>query len=249
MYKSRKFFLIILPPGTSLRETVSDCLHDYLFMLFLFASFFFASFASAEMWFIVDVAVVRGYDRSTGAVLLSLLGIFGFLGRIIGALFLKTFKKIEALVHVFYAILLWGVAHFLVGYFKELWGLVFAVVLRGMATGITMAMMPGSQIELRGTERYPQTVAICNMISGVSSILGGLVGGVTVDLTGGYEFIFTLAAVVFLVCGVLMIIVWLLSKRKRRKADSAVLEYKIDGQTSSEKEPLIAKHRHSSRHE
>ena len=249
MYKSRKYFLIIKPSGTNFRDTVKDCLQDYLFILFLFASFFFMNMMPVEMWYIADVTVVRGYDRSIGAILLSFLGIFGFIGRIIGALLLKTFKKVEALVHAFYSILLVGVGHFLVGYFQELWGIVLGVVLRGLAAGLSIAVIPGSQIELRGIEGYPQTVAICNMIGGVASIVGGLVGGVTVDLTDGYEFIFTLAAVVFWICGVLMIIVWLLIKRRNRKANHAELEIKTNEQTSSEKEPLIVKYDHSSRHE
>ena len=249
LYKSRKYFLIIKPSGTNLPDTVKDCLQDYLFILFLFASFFFSNMMPVEMWYIADVTVVRGYDRSIGAILLSFLGIFGFIGRIIGALLLKTFKKVEALVHAFYSILLVGVGHFLVGYFQELWGIVLGVVVRGLAAGLSIAVLPGSQIELRGIETYPQTVAICNMIGGVASIVGGLVGGVTVDLTGGYEFIFTLAAVVFWVCGMLMIIVWLLIKRRKRKADNPELEIKTNEQKSSEKEPLIVKYDHSSRHE
>ena len=249
MYTSRQFFLIIKPPATTLKDTLSDCLQDYLFVFFLFAAFCFSSLSSVEMWFIPDLTVVRGFDRSIGAVLLSLLGIFGFIGRIIGTIFLKIFKRIESLVHAFYAIMLWGVAHFLLGYFHELWGLALGVLMRGLSAGITMAVMPGSQIELRGIERYPQTVAICNMISGVASMLGGLLGGVTVDLTGGYEFIFTLAAVVFLVCGVFMIIVWLLSKRKKRRVVSAVIEYKIVEENQKEKEPLLSRQDHCSRHE
>lgn len=238
LYKSKKYFLVIKPPARTVRETVNDCLQDYLFVIFLLASFFYASMASVETWFIADLVVVRGFDRSIGSFLLSLLGIFGFIGRIIGALFLKIFTRIEALVHVSYSIMIWGVAHFLTGYFTELWGLILAVVLRGITEGITFAVMPGSQIELRGNERFSQTVAICNLIGGVSSILGGLVGGVTVDMTGGYEFIFTLAAVIFQLCGVFIIIVWLLNKRKIRQTASSGTKYTIPDEENTMKQNL-----------
>ena len=247
MHKSRKYFLAVKPSASKLRNTVKSCLQDYLFILYLIASFLFAHMMPVEMWYVADVTVVRGFDRSIGAVLLSFLGIFGFVGRIVAAVLLKTFKKVQALVHTFYAIIFVGVGHFLVGYFKELWGLFLGVIVRAIAAGLSIAVMPGSQIELRGVERYPQTVAICNLIGGVAQILGGLVGGVTVDLTGGYEFIFTLAAVVFWVCGVLMMIVWLFIRRcKAKEEDNVESENKTNKRTNTEKEPLIVKYEHSS---
>lgn len=238
IHTSKDFFLISKTPAKSLRDTVCGCVKDYIFVLFVLAYFLFFGLAPIEMWFITDLAVVRGFDRNIGAILLSLLGVFGLIGRLIATILLRIFKNTEALVHAFYSIIIWGIGHFLVGYFRELWGLVFAVLLRGISAGVAIGVMPGSQIEMRGVEKYPQTAAICNLIGGVSQILGGLLGGVTVDLTGGYELIFTLAAVVFFVCGVLIISVWLL-RRKQRKSTTA--DEKADDDNDGEKALLISK--------
>ena len=240
IYMSRPFFLISKPSATSLRQTVLGCVTDYVFMLFLIIVFLYSCFASVEMWFIPDMTVTKGFDRSIGAILLSILGISGFIGRIIGAVLLRVFKRIEALGHAFYAVIIYGIGHFLVGYFNELWGLVLAVVIRGISAGLTVAIMPGGQIELRGTERYPQTVATSNLISGVGQILGGLLGGATVDFTGGYNLVFTLAAVVFFVCGVFLIIVWRLNRRRLKSEVTATLNVKIDDEIQNERTPLIS---------
>ena len=54
------------------------------------------------MWFVDDVAVVRGFDRDTGAVLLSLLGITGLNGQIIAIILLRTSKTTESMFHAVY---------------------------------------------------------------------------------------------------------------------------------------------------
>ena len=236
LHYSKQFFFISKEPPASLRDTVHGCIKDYIFVIFVVAYFLFLSLAPIEMWFVADLTILKGFDRSTGSMLLSLLGIFGFVGRVFGILLLQVFKKTEALVHAFYSILIWGVGHFLVGYFDVLWGLVLGVALRGISAGISIAAMPGSQIELRGVDKFPQTLAICNLMGGVAQVIGGVIGGATVDLTGGYDFIFNLAAVVFAVCGLLIAIVWLLLKRQKRSLSLADTD---DDEKATETEPLL----------
>ena len=105
-YTSRQYFLVIKPQFTSFKDIISDCFTDYLFVFFLFVVFCFASLDLVQVWFLDDVVVVRGFGRDTGAVLLSFLGIFGVIGRIIGILLLKIFKTIESMVHAVYALML-----------------------------------------------------------------------------------------------------------------------------------------------
>ena len=59
-------------------------------------------------------------------------------------------------------------------------------------------------------------------------------------MTGGYDFIFTLAALVFLACGILMIIVWLLSKRGEKRTEAAVIEYKTEEENVHDRRPLLS---------
>ena len=240
---SRQFFHIVKPEKANIRTIVLGCLKDYVFILYLIYYTFFLFLAPVETWFLVDLAIVKGFDRDLGTVLLSLLGIFSFTGRFIGTAFLRLCKRTDALIHVAYSIFIWGVAHYLVGYFDVLWGFIFAVVLRGLFTGISGAATPGSMIEIRGADVFPQTVAMCNFMGGVSQILGGLVGGATVDITGGYNFIFTLAAVVFFVCGILLIIIIVLMKRQRKRDPNRIIKFSNnrEEETDSETTPLIKK--------
>lgn len=185
-----------------------------------------------------DVAVVRGFNRDTGAVLLSLLGITSLIGWINAILLLNTFKTIESMFHAVYTVMLWGAANFLVGYFHELWGITLGMILKGLATGITTFVLPGSQLQLQEIERYPQTVAICNL---AGSLVRGLFEGVTVEMTGAYEFIFTLAALMSFVCKILMAIVWLLTKSRKQMEASAVIECnQVKEENLTDRKPLLS---------
>ena len=240
LYISRHFILVRKLPATKFRDTVSICLTDYTFVLYLTHYAFFMFMAPVEIWFLVDMAVLKGFARSTGTFLLSLIGIFAFVGRVFGTVILRLFQQTDALIHNAYSVVLWGVAHYLVGYFDVLWGLILAMVLRGVFNGISGAATPGSQIEVRGIEMFPQTVAICNFLGGVSQILGGLLGGATVDLTGGYELIFTLAAFVFFLCGILLTTTVILRKRQKRLATSnAIVPFNAEEENDIETKPLI----------
>ena len=188
------------------------------------------------------MTILKGLDRTIGTTLLSLLGVFGFIGRLFGALFLKVFKRIDALVHFSYGFVIWGIGHYLVQYFDDLWGLVLAVIVRGLSAGLTVAVLPGTMLEMRGIEKYAQTVALCNFMGGTAQILGGLLGGVTVDITGGYEFIFILAALVFLVCGILTILIWFLKRRQGQRDPEVTNNHKPRvEEIQAEREPLLTK--------
>ena len=239
-YTSKHYFFMETPAKTTFREALTGCVKDYIFVIYLTAFFLYLFMALVEMWFIADLAIVKGFDRSVGTFLLSLIGIAGSAGRISGILFLHMFK-IQALVHFSYSIMMYGVAHYLVGYFDQLPGLIFAMGLRGFFTGISGAVIPGTMIEVHGIEKFPQTVALCNLIGGVSQTVGGLLGGATVDLTGGYDFIFTFAAVDFFVCSILILIVWILKKRQTHLAPLVGNHYKTDEETANEKSPIISK--------
>ena len=240
-YTSRNYFSVSQTQNMSFKDSVIAGIKDYVFLIYLVGFFLFLFVGPVEMWFLVDVTIMKGFDRSVGTFLLTLLGVTSLFGRIIGALFLQLFK-VKSLVHLSYSTLLWGVAHLLIAYFDQLWGLIFAVTLRGLMTGLSGAVYPGSQIEVRDLERFPQTVAICNMMGGVAQTVGGLMGGATVDLTGGYNLIFNLAFLIFLISTLMYVIVWFILRRKeRRETTSSAIVYQID-EAEDEKVPLISHH-------
>ena len=228
--------------STKVVETLKGCVSNYIFLLYLGIIFLFSGLGPVEMWFIVDLTILKGLDRTFGTTLLSLLGVFGFLGRLSSVFLLRALQRVDAMVHISYGFIVWGVAHYLVQYFNEVWGLILAVIVRGLSAGLTVGVLPGTMLEMRGTESYPHTVALCNFMGGTAQVIGGLLGGLTVDLTGGYDFIFTLSAIAFLVCGILMILTWFLKKRQKRAKNSLKYETTITEEIQADKEPLIAKY-------
>ena len=242
MHTCRPFFHKGTSKSTKLLDTVKGCVTNYQFVLYLVTVWLFSGLAPVEMWFIVDLTILKGLDRTFGTTLLSLLGVFGFIGRLSGAVFLRVFQQVDAMVHLSYGFILWGVGHYLVQYFNQTWSLILAVLVRGLSAGLTIAMLPGTMLEMRGIERYPQTVALGNLMGGSAQIIGGLLGGVTVDITGGYEFIFTLAAVVFLVCGILTIMTWFLKRRQKKRDPEVTTYHKPTEEIQAQREPLIAKY-------
>ena len=228
--------------STKFLHSVKTCVTDYLFLMYLGIVWLFLGLGPVEMWFIVDLTILKGLDRTIGTTLLSLLGVFGFIGRLFGALFLRVFKRIDALVHFSYGFVIWGIGHYLVQYFDDLWGLILAVLVRGLSAGLTVAVLPGTMLEMQGIEQYAQTVALCNFMGGTAQILGGLLGGVTVDITGGYEFIFILAALVFLACGILTILIWFLKRRQGQRDSEVTNNHKPTvEEIQAEREPLLTK--------
>ena len=149
---------------------------------------------AVEYYFTVDLSVMRGFSRQTGASLLSLLGFASLFGRITGTVLLAACVNIGATFHYTYSLMVFGVAYFLVIYIKEYTGMLVGVLLQGFSTGLTVSVFPGFLIEQLGTENFPIAIASTNVISGVFDIMIGFCGGLAADMTGGYELMYYIAA-------------------------------------------------------
>lgn len=187
---------------------------DIAFVLFLIACTLYPGTGAVEMWFMVDLTVMRGYGRQAGTDLLSLLGIFGLCGRILGTFFMKFWPNVSSALPFAVAFEFFGLGHFLVMYLTSYAGMVGGSAVRGLAIGGLWSLQPGMLLELRGLARFPRSVAVCNFLSGTVQILSGYMGGSIADLTGGYDAAFYLAAVVAAFCGLLLVAVKILSPGK-----------------------------------
>ncbi|XP_053379321.1 monocarboxylate transporter 13-like [Mercenaria mercenaria] len=187
---------------------------DSAFMVFIVACFIFVTFGPVELWFIVDVAVLKGFGVQSGATLLSLNGIFGLAGRIMCAVILKFYPKTRSELHMCYGFILWAVAHFGVIASPVYWGMFLSMILRGLSGAVVIVFIPSLQLELRGSENFPTTIAVTNVIMGVGGIIGGYLGGYSFDVTGSYNLIFYIATVGSVYCGISMLIIFLIFKRR-----------------------------------
>ncbi|XP_053392390.1 monocarboxylate transporter 3-like [Mercenaria mercenaria] len=221
IHYSKRYFQKGSETGGAKGDTTSvvSFLTDSAFMVYIVASFIFITFGPVEQWFVVDVAVLKGFGVQSGATLLSLNGIFGFAGRIISTVILKFYPKTRPELHICYGFLLWAVAHFGVIASPVYWGMFLAMILRGLTTSIVIVFLPSLQLELRGPESFPRTVAISYMIMGVGDVIGGYLGGYSVDVTGSYNLIFYIATVGSVYCGISMLIIFVIFKRRNRRSN------------------------------
>ena len=168
-----------------------------------------------QQFFVVDLAEIRGFERIVGATFLSLMGLSSFAGRIIGLILLFALVNTGASVHYTYGLVLYGVAHFIVGYFTEYWPMLSGIVLQGLSSGLLVSNFPAVMMEQCGAEIFLKVLAIGNVVSGITDITGGFIGGLIADQTGGYELMYYIAAG-FIESGALLMLAMLLHGRMTR---------------------------------
>ena len=59
----------------------------------------------------------------------------------------------------------------------DLWPLFGANLVYGIANGVTVAQEPAIMFEASGIERYPNGIALMNMMYGIGNFVGGVLGG------------------------------------------------------------------------
>lgn len=190
-------------------------LTDSAFIVFIVALFVFILVGPVEQWFVVDVAVLKGFGTQSGATLLSLNGIFGFVGRLIGSFILKKYPNTRPELQMCYGFLLLGIAHCSVVASPVYWGMIIAMVVRGSSASIIVTFLPSLQIELRGADQFPKTIAITYLVMGIGDILGGYIGGYSVDITGSYNLIFYIATAGMICCAMFMVVIFVIFKRRK----------------------------------
>ncbi|XP_045211034.1 monocarboxylate transporter 6-like [Mercenaria mercenaria] len=210
LYYSREFFLEehkYNSTSSGVEERMCQCRskQDVAFVMFAFVCLIFSGTNAVESWFTVDLSEMRGFDRQQGTILLSLVGAFGLVGRLLGTILLKCWPTISIAIPLAIAFQFLALAHFLVIYLTDFNGMLGGIFVRGISTGIVMCLQPGMQLELRGINRFPRTVALCNMVSGIGLVVCGYLGGFIADLTGGYDLAFYIAVGVCVFCGFLML--------------------------------------------
>jgi predicted MFS family arabinose efflux permease len=214
MYYSKTHFR--KSDGRGGNESFMSFLTDGAFMVWILASFVLVLLGPVEQWFVVDVTVLKGFAAQSGVTLLSLNGIFGFLGRIICTVILKFYPNTRPELHICYAFMFLAVAHVSVVASPVYWGMVLAMVVRGFSSSVIFSFSPSLLLDLRGPEQYPKTFAIEHMVMGIASVIGGYLGGFSVDVTGSYNLIFYIASVGMVLGGVNSIIIFAILKMRKR---------------------------------
>jgi MFS family permease len=167
------------PSGRPLRRTVLSPAFIVLYVSWVCAT----SALLVPLVFLPAFAREHGVEPIAASALLSLLGGMGILGRVgIGVLTvrvgtLRLFKISVAVMAVSY--LLW------LPFTTYGWLLTFVAVL-GLGYGIRISLMPVVLIEVFGLENLGAVFGIFFTASAVSALVGPLLAGLIIDITGSY---------------------------------------------------------------
>lgn len=206
---SGKYFNKITNEDNTDVKSVFTCMSklDIAFIIFVVVSSVYPSTGAIEAWFLVDLTVNRGFSRQEGTLLYSLMGGFGLTGRLLGTAMLKIFSSLRAAVPMAVAFQGFAVGHFLIIYMTSYYGMLIGTLFRGISIGCIMALQPVMVLELRGMDKFPKSVAICNFLCGLAQISYGYIGGSIADLTGEYDLAFYISTAAASICGLLMLII------------------------------------------
>ncbi|XP_053383049.1 monocarboxylate transporter 3-like [Mercenaria mercenaria] len=169
-------------------------LTDYLIWILWSNCFLLALTANVEAWFIVDHAVSIGLTRESGSLMVSAVGLGNLIGRIIGSAIRLKCTKTPTVYHWIYLCVLTAAIHLFVPNVGEVFPLILACLATGIAMGTTAAQAPAIMFEASGLDRYPQGMAMVNVMYGIGEMLGPLLGGMVKDLLGTYDLIFYIAS-------------------------------------------------------
>ncbi|XP_053400075.1 uncharacterized protein LOC123557733 isoform X3 [Mercenaria mercenaria] len=157
---------------------------------------------NAESWFIVDLMVSRGFSRQSGSVLVSAIGIASLIGRLMGGVLRLKCTKWPTLWHWLYLCPITAATHVLVVNFFNIWSIMGACIAYGISFGAIAAQAPAVMFEASGLDRYPQGMAMVNLMYGFGNVFSGLLGGYIRDTVGDYDIAFYIAAGTSLYIGI-----------------------------------------------
>lgn len=157
-------------------------------------------------------SVAAGMTASQGSLLVAILAVGNFLGRLgFGSLSDKIGRCptlfVSLIITLFDALILLPAAHDFVV-------LAAAVVVAGACYGAVLVVMPSLCSDLFGSSHFSQNYSLLFFGFAAASFVGPLFGGAIFDSTGGYTVAFYGAAVFALVGIVLVGVILLLIKRR-----------------------------------
>jgi MFS family permease len=171
-------------PAAGVQRPLRGIVRSFEFLM-LYFSWVLATIALfVPFVFLPAYVVTHGGSQVAGAALLSLLGgvsIFGRLGIGVFADKIGTARLFKVSVFLMAAsYLLWMIAP------SYVWLVGFAMML-GLGYGLRIALMPAVLIELFGAQNLGTILGIFFTASGISAVLGPLLAGFIVDVTGSYQ--------------------------------------------------------------
>ncbi|XP_028601459.2 monocarboxylate transporter 2 [Podarcis muralis] len=198
----------------------------------------------APIVFLAPYAKHKGIDEYSAAFLLSILAFVDMFARPSMGL-LANSKYIRPKIQYFFsfAVLYNGICHIMCPLAEDYTGLVVYAVLFGLAFGMVSSVLFETLMDLVGASRFSSAVGLVTIVECCPVLLGPPLGGMLVDITKDYKYM-------YFVCGVIVIVasIWLfignainyrlLAKEKRAEEER---QRALKHADSKEVEPLTHK--------
>ncbi|XP_061197579.1 monocarboxylate transporter 13-like [Saccostrea echinata] len=179
------------------------------YSLMLFSMVLFGLFGFIEPWFLPDFLVSNGYNQKDAAFLMTVIGTCNLIGRILAGVLEPLLSRTKLMYHWIYIFTLMGLSHAIFPYFIHVNpALILASVIYGITFGMVVSQSAPVILQSLSSDLYPTGLATELTIYGGCTVLGGYVGGLIRDVTGGYTGVFYIASlsaiVVAFSCGILL---------------------------------------------
>lgn len=160
--------------------------------------------AAAGLMLIGHMASIASVQANwqAGFLLVVILAVFNFFGRIMGGVLSDKVGRTRALLLVF---LIQAVNMFAFSFYTEIPTLIAGSALAGLAYGALFALFPAATADLFGLKNLGVNYGLVFTGWGVAGIIGPIVGGLVADATGSYNISYVTSAVM-LVIGALLVL-------------------------------------------
>ncbi|KAL8221420.1 UNVERIFIED_CONTAM: hypothetical protein K2H54_067398 [Gekko kuhli] len=159
----------------------------------------------APIVFLAPYAKHKGIDEYSAAFLLSILAFVDMFARPSMGLIANS-KYIRPKIQYFFsfAVMYNGICHIMCPLAKDYTGLVVYAVLFGLAFGMVSSVLFETLMDLVGAARFSSAVGLVTIVECCPVLLGPPLGGLLVDITGDYQYM-------YFVCGVIVTVasIWL----------------------------------------
>ncbi|XP_060583505.1 monocarboxylate transporter 12-like [Ruditapes philippinarum] len=183
--------------------------------LFLFTLSFNSTFV-----FLPALAEEKGVDRLQGAYLISILGIFDGIARIVmsSVLDLKRVKPFRLIIYncVMFVV---AIVSLLLPSMTSFWQFAIISGLYGVLSGTYIAQKSVVVVDILGVEHLSSAFGLLLMFQGLSGLVGPTVGGLLKDFLGTYDMAFYFGSIGIVAGGFTMAVgnIWLYKQKKLKE--------------------------------
>jgi len=149
---------------------------------------------------IVRIADVQAASAN-GFVIVMVMAVFNTIGRVVGGYLSDSLGRTNALLVVF---LIQAVVMFVFTFLNSMLLLAAGIAIAGLAYGALFALFPATTADFFGLKNLGVNYGLIFTSWGVAGIIGPILAGRVVDLTGTYTYSYIVAGTMLLIGAVLI---------------------------------------------